>query len=276
MNNKSTKPREKSLFPRSLTYRAVLPSVAIAILALLLVPFANQTAKPLYSFLDHPVLKWTFLFTKQFVSVYCVGAFCIAAWIWRPSQRAAIIVLLIALACAGVVNETLKITTRRVRPPYTVLSEIDGDGPKWVKRYIESHPGTNLRREPVDQWLFINPRDAIYDDHLESFPSGHASGAFVLAAFLLALWPRARYLWFACALACAIARIGLHRHFLEDVLFGGACGWIVAQLVFSWKWPARLGEYLVGIIIHTWTRCVGQRTKYKGKSTKEIKDKGIL
>jgi hypothetical protein len=31
------------------------------------------------------------------------------------------------------------------------------------------------------------------------------------------------------------------RHWPEDVLFDGALGWTIAQIVFSWRWPVRLG-----------------------------------
>lgn len=265
MKNGETRLPEQNPFPRPLRFRQYLPALVVAFLALGLIPFADHTAKPIDSLLDSPVLREFFLVAKLFVSAYLVLALCAAIWIWWPARRAAIVVLLVGFGFSGLANEAIKQTVRRPRPPYTVLMKHDSDASRWSEKYVREHPGTHFRAETVDQWLFLNPKDAVYDDHLESFPSGHATGAFLLAAFLIAMWPRGRFLWLALAVACAVARIGLRRHFLEDVLFGGALGWIVAQFVFSWRWPARVGEFLTGMI----TKGRGARGSIRGEKIED-------
>lgn len=66
-----------------------------------------------------------------------------------------------------------------------------------------------------------------------SFPSGHTLTAFSLAAFIVLMWPRRRYVipllsyaWFI-----AFTRVYLGQHFLQDVVFGAALGLAVTAAV---------------------------------------------
>jgi membrane-associated phospholipid phosphatase len=60
-----------------------------------------------------------------------------------------------------------------------------------------------------------------------SFPSGHATTAFALAAALTLLWPRPAVAYFAVALAVAASRVLSNAHWLSDVLAGGLVGVLV-------------------------------------------------
>jgi membrane-associated phospholipid phosphatase len=68
-----------------------------------------------------------------------------------------------------------------------------------------------------------------------SFPSGHATGAFALAALLVAHYPRWRAAFVLPAAAIALARVQLDRHFPSDVLAGAVLGWYWAHWVLGWR-----------------------------------------
>jgi undecaprenyl-diphosphatase len=75
---------------------------------------------------------------------------------------------------------------------------------------------------------------------LASFPSGHATTAFALAA-LLALWyPRWRWASLAIAGLVGLSRIVLGSHFPADVVAGAALGAAVV-LAATRRWPGAFG-----------------------------------
>ncbi len=62
------------------------------------------------------------------------------------------------------------------------------------------------------------------DPTYASFPSGHATTAFALAAVLALLMPRARTGFLAFAAALSISRVVVGAHYPSDVLAGGLLG----------------------------------------------------
>ncbi len=64
----------------------------------------------------------------------------------------------------------------------------------------------------------------------ESFPSGHATAAFTVAAMQAHYHPRQALLWYAGAAAISASRVTLDRHYTHDVLAGAALGYFSAQL----------------------------------------------
>ena len=68
----------------------------------------------------------------------------------------------------------------------------------------------------------------------QSFPSGHATTSFALAAVIAFLWPRA--FWFAMAVAAliAISRIVLGEHYPTDITAGAVLGVTGAYAVRAW------------------------------------------
>lgn len=64
-----------------------------------------------------------------------------------------------------------------------------------------------------------------------SFPSGHATFGFALAAVGAAYWPRGRVGWYAVGVLVCLARLWLVRHNLSDVIAGAGLGWYIAMVV---------------------------------------------
>jgi len=69
----------------------------------------------------------------------------------------------------------------------------------------------------------------------QSFPSGHAAGAFALAFVLSQRFPRVKWIWIALAVGICIDRLVEDKHYLSDVYVGGfiglGCAWFVARLI---------------------------------------------
>ena len=99
-------------------------------------------------------------------------------------------------------GELLKILVRAHRPPEV--------GSAYAFRAFSDHP---------------------FSSRGLGFPSSHAVVAFGAAAILSRMFPRARVVWYAAAVACAFSRLLAHAHYLSDVVAGAAIGigaaWVV-------------------------------------------------
>jgi hypothetical protein len=62
-----------------------------------------------------------------------------------------------------------------------------------------------------------------------SFPSGHATAAFTVAAMQSAYHPKQALWWYGGATLIAASRVQLRRHFVHDVVAGAALGYGVAH-----------------------------------------------
>lgn len=67
----------------------------------------------------------------------------------------------------------------------------------------------------------------------DSFPSGHATAAFSVAAVEAGLHPRQAPLWYLGATLISYSRVRLHRHTVGDVLVGAALGIGTARVEMS-------------------------------------------
>ena len=73
-----------------------------------------------------------------------------------------------------------------------------------------------------------------FADGYDSMPSATTASAVILAIFVARLFPRTAWVCFTAATLTAISRIVKERHFLSDVMIGGAIA-----LLWAW-WAPRL------------------------------------
>lgn len=125
--------------------------------------------------------------------------------VWSWWRRGAL--LAAAPTAAGIVGELLKILVRRMRPPDI--------GNAYQFRAFSDHP---------------------FSSRGLGFPSSHAVVAFGAAAILAAMFPRAKWVWYAAAAGCAVSRLLAHAHYLSDVVAGAAVGIGAAALL--WRYAA--------------------------------------
>jgi membrane-associated phospholipid phosphatase len=225
-------------FPLPFRFRRIAPAVAAAVVALLAIPLADYTGLRIYDGIRWLPLTRVFAAAEQFATVPCIALIMCVIWVQDPRRRGVLPYLLIALLLSGNLNTAVKLTTGRVRPTHSIL--LSGNAREDLEAVQAQYPEAKVQIGHGDQWLLFSTTRPLLNDAFNSFPSGHANAAFVLAAFLAALYPRGRFLWLIAALLCAFARVRFRRHFTEDVVFGGALGWIIASWVFSWRWPARI------------------------------------
>ena len=70
----------------------------------------------------------------------------------------------------------------------------------------------------------------------ESFPSGHAAGAFMMAAIIRRRFGKKMQFVYGWAVLVALSRVYIGAHYPSDVIVGGFLGWLMAILVI-WKLP---------------------------------------
>ena len=78
----------------------------------------------------------------------------------------------------------------------------------------------------------------------DSFPSGHATGAFAIATVESAFHPKQAIYWFTGASLISASRVTLHRHTVGDILAGAALGYGVGR----WELSSRRGLLLMPFI----------------------------
>jgi hypothetical protein len=81
-------------------------------------------------------------------------------------------------------------------------------------------------------------------DERNSFPSGHATVAFAVAAMQAHYHPDQQWLWYGGATLIAASRVQLRAHHTHDVVAGAAVGYFVSQ----WELRNKHGLLLFPII----------------------------
>lgn len=242
VRTEQTSHREEYPFPAPFPGRAAIVAVTAMALALAMIPFANFTWDHVYDAVKVDVLRDWLDVAEQFPTLPFVVFALIVICVQRPQYRRAAGVLLVAVLLNMGTVEVMKGLTGRARPQYSI--KMDGEKRQWVLDYLAQYPDTAIRAENVDQWLFLDFRRPWEEySNYASFPSGHSSGAFVIASFLAILYPRTRGVWFTVAVLTALARVQSRRHWPEDVLFGAGWGFLLGNWVYAQPWAVRFGDW---------------------------------
>ena len=117
-------------------------------------------------------------------------------WRWRGG------LLLGAPLLGGALAELLKLCLRRLRP--------DPEHFGYVFRAWSDHP---------------------FSTGGLGLPSSHTMVAFAGASALSAVFPNARWLWFALAAACAVTRVMATAHFLSDIVVAAILGVLLTAVL---------------------------------------------
>nr|WP_228517557.1 phosphatase PAP2 family protein [Aliidiomarina indica] len=88
-----------------------------------------------------------------------------------------------------------------------------------------------LRRDRP--WLRRKVKPVIKPADRFSFPSGHATAAFLFAALVIASFPVWAPLFYGWATLVAISRVALGVHYPSDVIAGAILGTAIAALVVA-------------------------------------------
>jgi membrane-associated phospholipid phosphatase len=130
-------------------------------------------------------------------------------YVFDPGRRWAITRLLGVALGAGGLADLVKLLFARVRP-----NSFDFHGDVF---------------STFGEWLPLLHHNKAY----QSFPSAHTATAVGLAAVLVWLYPRGRWMFVAMAVAVAGQRIATGYHYLSDTLWGAAIGCLIAAFAIS-------------------------------------------
>lgn len=141
-------------------------------------------------------------------------AILLTAWVLAPSQRLRLPRAIGATYLAGLGANVVKLCLARARP------------------------------HAVDRLLDISVMDTFHgwfpglanSSGWQGFPSSHTAVAAGLAVGLSWVFPRGKWLFAAFAVLAAGQRIASGNHFLSDVLWGAATGWICAGACLPGGW----------------------------------------
>jgi undecaprenyl-diphosphatase len=176
-------------------------------------PLFREAIAPWRTPLFSAAMEWVTWFGQGWVLGVLALAVALAAYrLDRPELVRAGIVAVPALIVSGLASRVIKIVVARPRPT-AAAGALDAWWPSFSAAY-------------------------------NSFPSGHATSAFTLAAVFAVAAPAGRWWLYALAGLIAFSRVAVDAHFVSDVVAGGLLGWATGRLamkVAERRWPRRKG-----------------------------------
>lgn len=172
-------------------------------------PLFREAIAPWRTPLFRAVMEWVTWFGQGWVLGVLALVVALAAYrLGRPELVRAGVVAVPALIVSGLAARVIKILVARPRPT-AAAGALDAWWPSFSAAY-------------------------------NSFPSGHATSAFTLAAVFAVVAPSARWWLYALAGLIAFSRVAVDAHFVSDVVAGGLLGWVTGRLamnVAERRWP---------------------------------------
>lgn len=139
--------------------------------------------------------KYAFLAARVAIYVVALGLWWVVIMHGTAAGRRRVLVSVMAAGLTAIVANMLQMGIGRARP-----------------NAAESH------------LAFHAPLSGLWQDNPDGFPSGEATAAFAVAYVLARQWPAWRGVWFALAMATAVARWLPGMHYLSDVAAGAVVG----------------------------------------------------
>ncbi len=121
------------------------------------------------------------------------------------------------------------------------LLEDGGQGTAHTLRIVDAFVASELFTEGLKWTMHEKRPDARAHN---SFPSGHATAAFVIATTESHFHPGQSLFWYGGAVLISASRVTLHRHFIHDVLAGALLCYGTAR----WELSQRRGLILTPVI----------------------------
>lgn len=168
---------------------------------------------------------------KEFGQVVAIVVACLLIFVLDKSRRSMLPRLIICILLPSAVVWPAKLAVHRLRPQ--AAAEVDtilGLG-----FYIGEDPKLPVLRTSVSGKDKIVKDRPVRSSEKVSFPSAHTATAFAFAVGLAALYPPARWIFYALAAGCGAHRIIFGAHWLSDVVASVFIGLLVARAVWSWR-----------------------------------------
>ena len=158
---------------------------------------------------------------REFGQLVCVVVVLIIVVTYDRRWKSIVVAVLLAQGLAAVIYNPGKLLIVRYRPQPAIEALATTEKSDKVAAL-----STFTSR---DTWLGWRPGN--YSVETQSFPSGHAAGAFALAGVLAWGYPRLGWLFWTLAVGCAASRYLTAVHWPSDCLAGAALGHLAARLV---------------------------------------------
>ncbi|MDC9824246.1 phosphatase PAP2 family protein [Devosia sp. ZB163] len=181
----------------------------------------------LLHFLDRPLSAWGTGLPHDVRAVFeWITEWGESGWILIPALVAWLVAWLLSLVTRDNIKRALA-EVASVAGFILLGVGLPGLASAILKRVIgRGRPETWTVDNPLSfQWLNWGAYD------YQSFPSGHATTAFSLAAVVAFLWPRAFWPAMACAALIAFSRIVVGAHYPTDITAGAVLGVLGAYAV---------------------------------------------
>ncbi|VVB78483.1 Undecaprenyl-diphosphatase [uncultured archaeon] len=186
------------------TIKSALIIGILLILALLSFLFDNQIIKFVESqrssFFDNIFLGFT-LGSSMFIIFF----FLTALFLWEENKKRWIIPLLLSGILSSIISFLIKIVIHRQRPFETGTVSV------LVILF-------DFMKNSFNVWDF-------------SFPSMHAMIVFSAVPILDKEFKKFKYIWILFAVLAAFSRVYFGVHYLSDVLFGAALGYLIGYIM---------------------------------------------
>ncbi len=177
--------------------------------------------------------KLTLQSLKEFGQIFAIVVTCLLIFALDKPRRSMLPRLIICIILPCLLVWPIKLLVHRLRPqPAYQFDAISNLG-----FYIGEAPKLSPFTTDVSGKEKIKSDRAPRHSERVSFPSAHTAAAFAFAVGLAALYPPARWIFYALAIGCGAHRIIFEFHWLSDVVASVFIGLFLTRAL--WRWPRK-------------------------------------